>query len=113
MARLGAVVLLLGLVAAACGGRPGPECELPPASATPTTVERLCEGRCVLETHDALERPVRLECDGTACHLLVAGELQCTCDDLDWANTCATGVPTCLATSGLFSFVDYTIAPCE
>jgi len=108
-----AAVVALGLVAGACGGRPGPECELPPAAAAPATVERFCDGRCILETRDALGRRVRLECDGTACRLFVADELQCTCDELDWANTCSAGLPTCLATSGLFSFADYTFAPCD
>jgi hypothetical protein len=103
--------LLLTLLVASCGGRPGPLCELPPAAARPATVERFCAGRCILETHDALGRPVRLECDGTTCQLFVAEELRCMCDDLDWANTCAGGIPTCLATSGLFSFADYTYDP--
>ncbi len=105
-----ASALLLGLLAA-CGGRPVPVCELPPAAARPATVEQFCDGQCILTTHDALDRPVRLECDGTECHLFVAGELHCTCDELDYANTCSGGVPTCLATSGLFSFADYTFHP--
>ena len=103
--------LLLALLGASCGGRPAPVCDLPPAAERPATVERLCDGRCILATRDALGRSVRLECDGTACQLFVADELACTCDDLDWANTCASGLPTCLATSGLFSFADYTFNP--
>jgi hypothetical protein len=107
--RIAAVLLVL--VAASCGGRPAPLCDLPTAAERPATVERFCDGQCILETHDALGRPVRLECDGTACQLFVDDEPWCACDDLDWANTCTHGLPTCLATSGLFSFADYTYDP--
>jgi hypothetical protein len=103
--------LLLILLAAACGGRSAPLCELPPAAERPATVERYCDGQCILETQDANGRAVRLECDGITCQLFVDEELQCSCDELDWANTCTHGIPTCLATSGLFSFADYTFNP--
>ena len=39
--------------------------------------------------------------DGGRCELFLEGELACTCDDaqLDDANTCPNGVPTCSAWS--------------
>jgi hypothetical protein len=111
--RLLALVVLAAV--ASCGGRAAPssECELPPLADTRPTVERFCDGLCILESRDGLGRPVRLECNGTSCQLFVDAVPTCRCDDVDWANTCSHGTPTCLATSGLFSFADYTYGECD
>jgi hypothetical protein len=109
------LALLLAAAAVSCGGRSAPAgvCDLPAMPESHATVERFCDDQCILETRDAHGRLVRLECDGTSCELFVDDVLRCSCTDLDWANTCSHGTPTCLATSGVFSFADYAFAACE
>jgi hypothetical protein len=104
----------LVLIGAACGARTEIDgvCELPIMAEERHTRETSCEGRCVLETIDAFGRAIRLACDGTSCVLFIDNQPRCSCTDVDYAMTCARGVPTCL-TGDIFSFADYSFSECE
>jgi hypothetical protein len=106
MVTPGALAHMLSLCSlaalSACGGRvvvdekAGPaSCELPQLAAEGPFTAETCAGRCTLGAVGEDGAPVRLACDGQRCVLFVDGAERCTCTELDFASTCANGVPLC------------------
>lgn len=102
-AALARVLSLCSLATlSACGGQvvvdadpPTAFCELPQLAPEGPFTAETCADRCTLGAVGADGAAVRLECDGARCVLLVDGAERCTCTELDYANTCANGVPLC------------------
>ena len=78
-------------------------CALPTELVSPL-VERTRVGHCTLEGPDRRRTIWRSDCDGVTCTMSVDGVSTCTCDTLDFVNTCSNGVPTCLG----WAIFDYT-----
>jgi hypothetical protein len=108
--QIAVVVLgaLSGLGAGACGARvgaPQPECHGPDLLFTPIDgmATILDDGLCIFEENQD-GREHRVVCDSEGCLWYVDGTLTCTCEQLDYANTCTNGVPMCADWYGHFDF---------
>lgn len=74
---------------------PTASCELPQLAPEGPFTAETCADRCALGAVGADGAAVQLECDGAQCVLFVGGVERCACTELDYANTCANGVPLC------------------
>ncbi len=106
--RLGAVGLLLLLGTLACCSRSvgaDEECRGPDLLTDPINGADavLGDGTCSFEDEQG-EYQHRIICDTESCRWYVDETLCCTCQQLDFANTCANGVPTCADWHSSFDF---------
>ncbi len=85
--------------ALACGARTvgaGEACRGPDLLSTPLNAADaiLGEGTCSFEENQGAHRH-RVVCDSETCLWYVDDVLECRCQQMDYNNTCANGIPTC------------------
>jgi hypothetical protein len=104
--RMAAIVVCVGVLG--CGARTGYDdelCQGPELLSTPLRgSDAILTGETCSFVTEQDGHAHRILCDGNACRWHVDDALRCTCEQLDYSNTCANGITLCADWRDSFDF---------